>query len=74
MCDIGESCDCADCNEVADHCGIDGSGQQMVCTKDTIPTCYTDKFPYCLPACLNGYKYDATANKCIPGGEVKTYF
>lgn len=28
--------------------------------------CYTDKFPYCLPACLNGYKLDTATNTCQP--------
>lgn len=53
VCDTNESCDCADCNEKVDHCGLSSTGEQMICTKDTAPTCYTDKFPYCLSACLD---------------------
>lgn len=37
----------------------------MICTKDTAPTCYTDKFPYCLSGCLDGYKMD-TNGQCVP--------
>lgn len=37
----------------------------MICTKDTAPVCYTDKFPYCLPACLDGQKLDPATGKCI---------
>lgn len=37
----------------------------MICTKDTAPTCYTDKFPYCLPACLDGATYDTTTGQCV---------
>lgn len=36
----------------------------MICTKDTAPVCYTDKFPYCLPACLNGQKIDPITGQC----------
>ncbi len=66
ICDKNESCNCPDCNDKIDHCGIDGLGQQLICTKDTAPKCYTDKFPYCLPACLNGYKLDTVTNTCQP--------
>lgn len=64
VCDTNESCDCADCNEQVDHCGIDGLGQQMICTKDTAEKCYTDKFPYCLSGCLDGYKMDV-GGQCV---------
>ena len=64
-CDLNESCDCADCNEQVDHCGIDGLGQQLICTKDTAEKCYTDKFPYCLSGCLDGYKMDE-GGQCVP--------
>lgn len=64
VCDANESCDCSDCNDVVDHCGLDTIGQQMICTKDTAPVCYTDKFPYCLPACLNGQKLDPVTGQC----------
>lgn len=63
-CDTNESCDCADCNQKVDHCGLSGSGEQLICTKDTAPACYTDKFPYCLSGCLDGYKMDASG-KCV---------
>lgn len=63
-CDLNESCDCADCNDKVDHCGIDGLGQQLICTKDTAEKCYTDKFPYCLSGCLDGYKMDANG-QCV---------
>lgn len=36
----------------------------MICTKDTTPPCYTDKFPYCLSGCLDGYKIDASG-QCV---------
>lgn len=32
----------------------------MICTKDTAEKCYTDKFPYCLSACLDGYTRNAS--------------
>ncbi len=64
ICEAGESCNCADCNNAADHCGLDTIGQQMICTQDTAPTCYADKFPYCLPACLDGKKLDPVTGTC----------
>lgn len=70
MCDTNESCDCADCNEKADHCGIDGT-TQLICTKDTAPTCYSDKFPYCFPACLDGYTRNASG-QCVATGTPST--
>lgn len=35
VCDTNESCDCADCNEKVDHCGLSSAGEQLICTKDT---------------------------------------
>lgn len=68
VCDANESCDCSDCNEKVDHCGKDGTGQQLICTKDTVEPCFTDKFPYCLSsACLDGYTYDTTTRTCVAG-------
>ena len=64
ICDTNESCDCADCNEKIDHCGLSTTGEQLICTKDTAEKCYTDKFPYCLPACLNGQKLDPVTGQC----------
>lgn len=64
-CENGESCNCADCNDVADHCAIK-NGQQLVCSKDTVEQCFTDRFPYCFPACLNGYIRNASG-QCVPG-------
>lgn len=64
VCDANESCNCSDCNQAIDHCGKNGSGQQLICTKDTAEKCYTDKFPYCLPACLDGYKMNSVTGKC----------
>jgi hypothetical protein len=43
---------------------MDTIGQQMICTKDTAVSCYTDKFPYCLPACLDGYVMNASG-QCV---------
>ena len=75
-CDTNESCDCADCNEKADHCGLSGTGEQLICTKDTAPACYTDKFPYCLSGCLDGYKMDANGqcvnNSTVPDSSSRT--
>lgn len=65
VCDENESCNCADCNEQVDHCGVNGSGEQLICTKDTAERCYTDKFPYCLSACLDGYTRNASG-QCEP--------
>lgn len=66
VCDANESCDCSDCNEKVDHCGKDGTGQQLICTKDTVEPCFTDKFPYCLSsACLDGYTRNASG-QCEP--------
>ena len=36
----------------------------MLCTRDTEPVCYTDKFPYCLSACLDGYIKNASG-QCV---------
>lgn len=63
-CDTNESCNCADCNDKADHCAINGTGEQLICTKDTTPPCFTDKFPYCFPACLDGYTRNASG-QCV---------
>ena len=73
-CDANESCDCSDCNGQIDHCGLNGSGQQLYCTKDTTPACFTDKFPYCLSsACLDGYKFDTTTGQCVSGTSVNLF-
>lgn len=64
LCDANESCNCADCNDKADHCSINGTGEQLICTKDTTPPCFTDKFPYCFPACLDGYTRNASG-QCV---------
>lgn len=47
-----------------DHCAINGTGEQLICTKDTTPPCFADKFPYCFPACLDGYTRDASG-QCV---------
>ena len=65
VCDAGESCNCGDCNDQIDHCGVNPSGQQLICTKDTAPQCFTDKFPYCLSACLDGYIRNSSG-QCVP--------
>lgn len=67
VCDELESCDCADCNGEIDHCGI-VNGQQLYCAKDPAPQCYTDRFPYCFPICLDGYTLDTATNQCVPSG------
>ncbi len=36
MCNEYESCNCADCNQVADHCATNTAGQQLLCSKDVI--------------------------------------
>ena len=64
LCDTNESCNCADCNNKFDHCAINGTGEQLICTKDTTPPCFTDKFPYCFPACLDGYTRNASG-QCV---------
>ena len=43
---------------------MNGSGEQLICTKDTTPPCFTDKFPYCLSACLDGYTRNASG-QCV---------
>lgn len=65
-CDFNESCDCADCNGQIDHCGIVG-GQQLYCAKDPAPQCYTDRFPYCFPICLDGYTMNGSG-QCVASG------
>lgn len=35
ICDTEESCDCSDCNNQTDHCGLNTSGQQLFCARDT---------------------------------------
>ncbi len=37
VCNGEESCNCADCNTKADHCALDGAGQQLLCMKNTAP-------------------------------------
>ncbi len=64
VCDEYESCNCSDCNGQTDHC-MSQSGTQLVCAKDIAQACYTDKFPYCLSACLDGYKFDLSTGKCL---------
>lgn len=68
-CNEFESCDCADCNGQIDHCGI-VNGEQLFCTKDPAPQCYTDRFPYCFPLCLDGYTLDTATNQCVVSGGV----
>lgn len=67
VCDEYESCNCSDCNGQTDHC-MSQSGTQLICTKDTEPACYTDKFPYCFSACLDGSHLDTITGKCIVDG------
>lgn len=69
VCDTNESCNCSDCNQAIDHCGINGLGQQLICTKDTAEKCYTDKFPYCLPACLDGFTRNASG-QCVSASTI----
>lgn len=66
-CNEFESCDCADCNGQIDHCGV-ANGEQLFCTKDPAPQCYTDRFPYCFPLCLDGYTLDTATNQCVVSG------
>lgn len=67
ICDLNESCNCADCNGQIDHCGMVG-GQQLYCAPDPAPQCYTDRFPYCFPICLDGYALNATGQCVVSGG------
>jgi len=67
VCNEFESCDCADCNGQIDHCGI-VNGEQLFCTKDPAPQCYTDRFPYCFPLCLDGFTLDTATNQCVVSG------
>lgn len=64
VCETNESCNCADCNDQIDHCGVKGTDEQLICTKDTTPPCFSDKFPYCFPACLDGYTRNASG-QCV---------
>ena len=36
MCDENESCNCVDCNNQADHCGLSSVGEQLTCTQDSL--------------------------------------
>lgn len=56
-----------------DHCGLNASSQQLYCARD-IATCYTDKFPYCLSACLDGYTFDTITNQCVVTGGVSVAY
>lgn len=62
MCSEYESCNCADCNQVADHCATNTLGQQLVCSKDVIPA----------PSAVNTYfggMYSPGYNNPITGGQ-----
>lgn len=56
VCDLEESCDCADCNDQIDHCGLNTNGQQLFCSKDSA----TESL-----GCPDGFILDAN-DVCIP--------
>lgn len=43
-------------------------GQQLYCAPDPAPQCYTDRFPYCFPICLDGYALGTNGQCVLSGG------